>query len=55
MTTLPPDPVVDLAHDARRFSGAAIEELSRLMLNGESEAVRVAAAREILDRGHGKP
>jgi hypothetical protein len=40
---------------ARRHAPAAINELARLAVGAESEAVRVAAIREILDRGYGKP
>lgn len=33
----------------------AINELARLAVKGRSESVRVAAIRELLDRGYGKP
>jgi hypothetical protein len=38
----------------RRYGPAAIEELIRLATNAESEAARVAACREILDRAYGR-
>ena len=40
--------------EARKHAIEAIQELARLIREGESGAVRVAAAREILDRGFGK-
>ena len=33
----------------------AIEELARLATKGRSEATRVSAIRELLDRGYGRP
>ena len=33
---------------------AAVAELARLMIDGESEQVRISACREILDRAYGK-
>jgi hypothetical protein len=39
---------------ARQHVPAAIKELARLALKARSEAVRVAAARELLDRAYGK-
>ena len=40
---------------ARAHGAGAIAELARLALKAKSEAVRVAACRELLDRGYGKP
>jgi hypothetical protein len=40
---------------ARTHCPAAIEELARLALNSKNEALRLAAIRELLDRGYGKP
>jgi Xaa-Pro aminopeptidase len=37
-----------------QHSETAVAELARLMVEGQSEQVRVAACREILDRAHGK-
>lgn len=39
---------------ARQYGEAAMAELARLAVEAESEAARVAACREILDRGYGK-
>lgn len=39
---------------AQTFTQEAVEELARLAKTAESEAARVAAIKEILDRGHGK-
>lgn len=40
---------------AQRHVGLAIETLSRLLIYGASESAKVSAAKEILDRGYGKP
>lgn len=39
---------------AQKYAPAAMEELSRLSTGAESEAARVAAIKEILDRAYGK-
>ena len=39
---------------ARQYSDKALAELARLMENAESEATRVAACKEILDRAYGR-
>src|SRR6185295_8321696 len=39
---------------AQTYAPAAIEELARLSTEAESEAARVAASKEILDRAYGK-
>lgn len=39
---------------ARKYTSDALETLAQIMRGGESEAARVAAAKELLDRGHGK-
>jgi hypothetical protein len=39
---------------ARVYAPAAIKELGRLALKARSESARIAAARELLDRGYGK-
>lgn len=36
------------------YAPEAVKELARLALNAESEQARVAAIRELLDRGYGK-
>ncbi len=40
---------------ARTHTKAAMIELARLSIAAESEQARVAAIKEILDRGYGKP
>lgn len=40
---------------AQRHSSLAIETLSRLLVYGSSESAKITAAKEILDRGYGKP
>jgi hypothetical protein len=45
---------VELREAARAYTEAALEELARLATHAKSEAARVAACRELLDRGHGK-
>jgi hypothetical protein len=49
-----PRVIADLHDLARQHAPAAITELARLAVKARSEAVRVAAARELLDRGFGK-
>lgn len=39
---------------AQKHAPAALAELARIALKGESEATRVAASKEILDRAYGK-
>lgn len=39
---------------AQSFAPAAVQELSRLATGAESEAARVAAIKELLDRAYGK-
>ena len=39
---------------ARSYTPDAIEELARLATKGRSEMARIAASRELLDRGYGK-
>jgi hypothetical protein len=40
---------------ARQHSSDVIKELARLALKARSETARIAAGRELLDRGYGKP
>jgi hypothetical protein len=40
---------------AMKHCPAALETIVHLAQNGENESTRLAAAREILDRGYGKP
>lgn len=44
----------DLKELAQVYTAAALKTLSDIMRRGESEAARVAAARELLDRGYGR-
>jgi len=45
----------DLKEEAGKYAGEALLALLDLMRNSSSDPVRVAAARELLDRAHGKP
>lgn len=40
---------------ARAFTKDALETLCDIMKHGEMEGARVSAAKELLDRGYGKP
>ena len=44
-----------LRRKARNHAAEAIEALAEILKSGASEHARVAAAKELLDRGHGKP
>jgi hypothetical protein len=44
----------DIKALAGQYTEAALAELGRLASNAQSEAARVAAIKELLDRGHGK-
>jgi hypothetical protein len=46
---------MELKDEAARYAREAIEALVGMMRNSSSDPVRVAAARELLDRAHGKP
>jgi hypothetical protein len=50
-----PKVVGEIRELAREHTRKAINELARLAVKGRSESVRVAAIRELLDRGYGKP
>ena len=50
-----PEVVGELGGLARQHTRKAISELARLAVRARSESVRVAAIRELLDRGYGKP
>jgi hypothetical protein len=51
----PREPKADLREEAAPYAREAIEALVDMMRNSSSDPVRVAAARELLDRAHGKP
>jgi hypothetical protein len=40
---------------ARQYAPTIIVELARLALRAKNETARIAAIRELLDRGYGKP
>jgi len=40
---------------AQRLGPSAISTLAELMKNSRSDSIRIAAARELLERGYGKP
>jgi hypothetical protein len=40
---------------AQKYTKNAVKTLLEIMEKGENESARVSAAREILDRGYGKP
>jgi hypothetical protein len=44
----------ELREAAQAYTAAALEELARLATHAKSEAARVAACRELLDRAHGR-
>jgi hypothetical protein len=48
------DPVAQYAEACRAYADATREELLRLALNSESDAVRLGAIRELNDRAYGK-
>ena len=50
-----PRDLAGLRELARFHAPGAIEELARLATKARSEATRIAAIRELLDRGYGKP
>ena len=45
----------ELKDEAGKYAHEAIEALVELMRNSGSDPVRVAAAKELLDRAHGRP
>jgi hypothetical protein len=44
----------ELREAAQAYTETALQELARLATGAQSEAARVAACRELLDRGHGR-
>lgn len=51
----PADRSPELKEHASKYAGEAVEALVAMMRSSSSDPVRVAAARELLDRAHGKP
>jgi len=45
----------ELKEIAQQYTTKAIHTLLDIMEHGQTEAARVAAAREVLDRGYGRP
>src|SRR4051812_11814546 len=52
LATAPPDEIDGVA---QRHAKTAIESLVKLLFYASSEAAKIQAAKEILDRGYGKP
>jgi hypothetical protein len=46
---------MEIKEAARKYGYAALEQLNHIMTMGKTDAVKVAAARELLDRAYGKP
>ena len=44
----------DVRAAAQQYTAEAVKTLAEIMTNSDSDAARVAATRELLDRGHGK-
>jgi hypothetical protein len=44
----------DVKQAAQAFTTEAVEALAKIMRDSDSDAAKVAAIKEILDRGHGK-
>lgn len=51
----PRTPESRLRRKAQALSGLALETLAAIMRSEGQDSVRLAAAREVLDRGHGRP
>ncbi len=51
---IPNKATAELKGMAREYTVEALETLVGVMRDGESDAAKVAAAREVLDRGYGK-
>lgn len=45
----------DIKEAAQQYTVEAMEALATIMRTSESDAAKVSAIKEILDRGHGKP
>lgn len=44
----------DVKAAAQAYTAEAVEKLADIMRNSDSDAAKVAAIKELLDRGHGK-
>lgn len=45
----------DVKAAAQQYTDEALKALAAIMRDSESDAAKVAAIKELLDRGHGKP
>ncbi len=45
----------DVKAAAQKYTDEALETLAKIMRDSDADPARVASARELLDRGHGKP
>ena len=45
---------IEVKSAAQQYTGEAVQTIYNLMRDGESEQIRLAAAKELIDRGHGK-
>jgi hypothetical protein len=52
MASEPPEEIEEVA---QRHARAALDTLTKILVSGASESARITAAKEILDRGFGKP
>ena len=50
-----PKVLAEVQELARQHAPSAIAELARLALKAKNETARIAAIRELLDRGYGRP
>lgn len=55
IAALATEPPAEIDGVAQRHARDAIEALVTLLFHGKSESAKIAAAKEILDRGYGKP
>lgn len=55
VAALASEPPAEIDTVAQRHAKDAVEALVKLLFYGKSEAAKIAAAKEILDRGYGKP
>jgi len=55
VSALATEPPEEIDGVAQRYARDAVEALVKLLFYGSSEAAKITAAKEILDRGYGKP
>jgi hypothetical protein len=51
---VPNKATADVKAAAQKYTAEALKTLAHIMKAGEPDAARVAAAKELLDRGHGR-